>query len=69
MVLRLEMAKQSKEIRQLQDQLAGIQRKRRRRLLVAIIIICALVVGLNVSGPETDQGRIGTLIPLIFGSQ
>ena len=68
MVLRLEMAKQSKEIRLLQDQLAGMQRKR-RRLLVAIIIICALVVGLNVSGPETDQGRIGTLIPLIFGSQ
>jgi len=67
--LRLELARQSNEIRQLQDQLAQMQRKRRRGVVMLIIVVaCAAVVGANLVGETDSLSGLASLLPLVFNA-
>jgi ubiquinone biosynthesis protein len=67
--LRLELARQCNEIRQLQDQLAQMQRKRRRGVVVLIIVIaCAAVVGANFVSETDSLSGLASLLPLVFNA-
>ncbi|MDB0050018.1 AarF/UbiB family protein [Pseudomonadales bacterium] len=69
MTLRLELAKQNNEIRQLQDQLAQMQRKRRRGLFVLIVIVaCAAIFGANLAGETGGESGMASLLPLVFSA-
>lgn len=69
MTLRLQLAKQNSDIRQLQDQLAQIQRKRRRGYLVLIIIaVCAAAFGANFAENANGDSGITSLLPLVFSA-
>ena len=69
MTLRLELAKQSNEIRQLQDQLAQMQRKRRRGFFVLIVIVaCAAIFGPNFAGEAGGESGMASLLPLVFSA-
>ena len=69
MTLRLQLAKQHSDIRQLQDQLAQIQRKRRRGYLVLIIIaVFAAAFGANFAENANGDSGITSLLPLVFSA-
>ena len=70
MALRLELAKQHSEIRQLQEQLEQMQRKRRRLFwLVGIILTGTLILVLNLDHSTTGASGLGSLLPLTFGTE
>ena len=70
MALRLELAKQHSEIRQLQEQLEQMQRKRRRLFwLVGIILTGTLILVLNLDHSTTGASVLGSLLPLTFGTE
>ncbi|MDA8868581.1 AarF/UbiB family protein [Pseudomonadales bacterium] len=69
MTLRLELAKQNNEIRQLQDQLAQMQRKRRRGFFVLVVIVaCAAIFGANFAGETGGESGMASLLPLVFSA-
>ena len=69
MTLRLELAKQNNEIRQLQDQLAQMQRTRRRGFFVLVVIVaCAAIFGANFAGETGGESGMASLLPLVFSA-
>jgi ubiquinone biosynthesis protein len=69
MTLRLELAKQNYEIKELHEQLGELQRKRRRGVFVlAVIVACAVLFGANLVNRAGSGSDLGSLLPLVFSA-
>ena len=69
MTLRLELAKQNYEIKELHEQLGELQRKRRRGVFVlTVIVACAVLFGANLVNRAGSGSDLGSLLPLVFSA-